>query len=254
MKKIFALLSIFCSLAALTPEDFSGEIDATVTNIYTTTPALRNMNLDKVKQCIQTLCSNGYAELTNDPNHSAADTALGILEFCLSQMKRNGLIKNIFSYYLHPLPDLSLRFENYTPNLSSLVLTPEKLFALTWRKNTVRELLNTPQTNLYAAYTKSIFDAFKTNPVNQYQADLFQKADNYNSLSGIPLTQKPSLTMEGALFYIDDIDNERYILLTNIPDETSEAPSTLKFWLSTKNAASVISKASAFRAFIQNNQ
>jgi hypothetical protein len=254
MKKIFILLSISCSLAALTPEEFSGEIDATVDNIYTTTPALRNKDLDKVRQCIKSLCNNGYAELTNDPNHSVADTSLGILEFCLSQMKRNGLIKNIFAYYLHPLPDLSVRFENYTPNLSSLVLTPEKSFALTWRKNTVRELLNTPQTSLYIAFAKSLFDKFKENPVNQYQVDLFQKADNYTSLSGIPLTQKPPLSLEGALFYIDDIHNERYILLTNIPDQTSEAPFTLKFWLSTKDPESVSSKAAALREFIQSNQ
>ena len=168
MKKIFICLSLFfCNGLVGAPADFIALLKQSALHTLQTEPSLASINQAAVTACLNSLFDTGYAELTNDPNHTIADITLGVIEKTFGDLARQNQIQAILCDYLHALPDLSLRVNGYTENLSSLALTKEKRIALNWRAAAVTSMLGAPNAWVNPFYSKSDFLTFQSDPANE---------------------------------------------------------------------------------------
>ncbi len=233
MKNIFFCVSIFCcNLLVGAPADFIALLKQSALQTLQTEPALQSINQAAVTTCINSLFDTGYAELTNDPNHTIADITLGIIEKTFGDLARQGQIGSILCNYLHALPDQSLRINGYTPNLSSLALTEEKTIALNWRAAAVESMLGAPNAWVYPFYSKSDFDTFQADPANQVQIQNFHSVlSHHPQMRADVFESTPPEDLEGVLYKVRSNEGIFFTFTTNIPDRLSETPMKLKFWI-----------------------
>ncbi len=232
MKKTFVTLVCFCFGAlSATPQEFVANLKQAALLTLQTEPLLQTINQSKIAECITALCDTGYVELNNDPNHSVADITLGVMEKTFATMISQNQLEIANASYMHALPDLAFRFGNgYTQNLSSLVLTPEKLIAMQLRSAAVESLLSLSQVWGYIYYSGDDYAAFQADPANKKQVQNFESAlARHVQLRADKGNSPPPESIEGVVYKLR-MGGIFFTFTTNITDQTSEAPAKQKLY------------------------
>ncbi|MBP9842350.1 MAG: hypothetical protein KBC64_08035 [Simkaniaceae bacterium] len=253
MKIIAAWLMCGSALFATFPTD----VKTTALDFIQTSALLQPIDKTQLTAAITSLCDTGYVEFTNDVNHSMADLTLGVMEMSFALMARQNQVSMIYGISLHPLPDLSIRYNGYTPDISSPLLTPEKVASVNLRVQASEAILSSPGAAgwLYFSYSSDALTAFQANPNNQAQASNIQNVPlNHPMLTRVPLVAAPPANLEGVLYYVRDMTGRIYHFATNIPDQTSESPTTLKMWFLFNKDPIGINYTNAFHQFFLMNQ
>jgi hypothetical protein len=233
MKNLFMSISLICcSVLVGTPQEFIADLKASALSTVQTDPLLQFVDKNLLTQSITTLCDTGYLEVNNDPDHSTADLTLGIMEKTFANMINTKHLEIAIVSVLHPLPDLSVRFEpGYTENLSSLVLSPERQAALELRASAVESLLDTKQVGFNLCYSKKDYDDFVANPANADQNNNFKNFfTRHPQARADQSPEAPPVTLEGVVYKIR-MNGMFYTFTANIPDVTSGESLSSKFYL-----------------------